>query len=96
MEEDCCCDMRGFLSFLVLKMISKQHMREEIRKRRGSKPSPGTVYPVVKFLVGNKLIEEIKSEGKVKKYRITKEGQNELRIATKKFVLIFCDLKGEF
>ena len=96
-----CCDMRGFLSFLVLKLISKKNMsgeeiREEIQKRRGSRPSPGTVYPVLKSLSGNGFIEEIKAGGKMKKYRLTRKGKKELEIATIKFCQIFYDLREDF
>jgi len=89
------------LSFLVLKLISKKSMsgeeiREEIKARKGSRPSPGTVYPVLKSLSENGFIEEIKSSGKVKKYRITKKGRKEIKNATKKFCMIFYDLKDEF
>jgi len=95
------CDMKGFLSFLVLKLISKRAMsgeeiRKEIQKRRGSRPSPGTIYPVLKSLSGNGFIEEIKNGGKMKKYRLTRNGKKELEIATTKFCQIFYDLRDDF
>lgn len=97
----CCCDMRGFLSFIVLRMIAKKKMsgeeiRKEIMKRKGSKPSPGTIYPVLKFLSESGFINEIKGGSKMKKYKITPSGRKELKSATKKFCEIFCDMKGEF
>ena len=96
-----CCDMRGFLSFIVLRLMSKKNMsgedlREELRKRRGSKPSPGTVYPVLKVLSKNGFIEEIPHNRKVKKYRLTNKGKQELKRATIKFCSIFYDMKDEF
>ena len=96
-----CCDMKGFLTFIVLKLISKRNMSgqgitQELKKRRGSKPSPGTVYPVLKSLSKSGFIEEIKGSTKVKKYRLTKKGQKELNAATKKFCQIFYDMKEEF
>ena len=96
-----CCDMKGFLSFIVLKLISRKDMsgeelREEIRIRKGSKPSPGTIYPVLKALSRSGLIQEIKSVGKIKKYKITKKGQREVATATKKFCEIFYDMKSDF
>ncbi|MBI2660597.1 PadR family transcriptional regulator [Candidatus Woesearchaeota archaeon] len=96
-----CCDMRGFLSFIVLRLISKKSMSghelsQEIKKRKGSKPSPGTIYPVLKALSENGFIEEIKDKGKIKKYRLTKKGKKELEIATVKFCQIFYDMKDEF
>ena len=93
--------MRGFLSFIVLKLLSKRQMsgedlRQELKKRKGSRPSPGTIYPVLKSLSESGFIEETKESGKGKKYRLTKKGQKELRAATKKFCAIFYDMKDEF
>ena len=95
------CDMKGFLSFIVLKLIGSKNMSgselmQELKKRRGSKPSPGTIYPVLKSLHESGFIEEIKNGKKSKKYRLTKRGKKELRIATKKFCLMFYDMKDEF
>ncbi len=96
-----CCDMRGFLTFTVLRLISKQHLsgediRKEFERRKGSKPSPGTIYPVLKILSENGWIEELPDSGKEKKYRITREGKKEVEQATKRFIAYFCDMKGEF
>jgi len=98
---DRCCDMRGFLSFLVLWLIGKKPMsgedlRQELEKRKGHKPSPGTIYPVLKYLQEYGWIEEIKDKGKAKKYRLTKSGEKELKDSTRKFVSIFCDMGNEF
>ena len=92
--------MRGFLTFIVLKLISKKNMsgeeiREEIKKRKGSRPSPGTIYPVLKSLNKTGFIEEVSSSGKMKIYRLTKKGKKELDIATRKFCEIFYDMKDE-
>ncbi len=96
-----CCDMRGFLSFIVLRLIRKKNMsgediRAEIKKRRGTKPSPGTIYPVLKALSESGFIQEVKNGGKEKKYKLTKRGKKELNVATKKFCQIFYDMKEEF
>ena len=96
-----CCNMKGFLSFIVLKLISKKQMsgddiRKEIAKRRGSKPSPGTIYPVLKSLSKNGFIKEIKDGGKTKMYKLTKKGRREVKLATRKFCMIFYDMKEEF
>lgn len=96
-----CCDMRGFLSFIVLRLISKKNMsgeeiRQEIKIRKGTKPSPGTIYPVLKALNESGFIEEIKDGGKTKKYRVTKRGKKELKLATQKFCEIFYDMGDEF
>ena len=100
-----CCDMKGFLTFTTLRLIGRKPMsgedlRRELEKRRGSKPSPGTIYPVLKELNQSSWIEEIQrgsnDSAKEKKYRITPKGRKELDAATKRFVLIFCDMKPEF
>ena len=96
-----CCDMRGFLSFIVLKLMSKKSMsgediRQELKKRKGSRPSPGTIYPVLKGLKKAKFIEELPAQGKTKKYKLTKKGKKELEIATRRFCQIFYDMKDEF
>ena len=95
------CDMRGFLSFLVLRLISKkplsgEELREEIRKRKGAKPSAGTIYPVLKGLSACGLIKEVGGKGRLKKYRITRKGKKELDDATERFIAIFYDMKEEF
>jgi DNA-binding PadR family transcriptional regulator len=96
-----CCSMKGFLNFIILRLISKKAMsgqtiRAEIGKRKGCAPSAGTIYPVLKFLKENALIEEKTKGGKEKKYTITERGKKELAISTKKFVALFCDMGEEF
>ncbi len=96
-----CCDLKGFLNFLILRLISKKNMsgeeiRRELEKRKGSKPSPGTIYPVLKTLKENKWIEEVKDNKKEKKYKITLKGKKELKNATRKFIALFFDVKEEF
>lgn len=93
---DKCCEMKGFLTFLVLRLIAKQPMsgddiREELAKRRGTKPSPGTIYPCLKHLVQEGLIEECDGCGKEKMYVLTKEGKQAVAAATKQFVRMFGD-----
>ncbi len=93
--------MRGFLEFLVLRMVSQrgisgEEIRQELEKRKGCKPSCGTVYPVLKCLKEKGLIREIADGKKIKKYTITKEGQKELKVAVKRFVALFYDMKEEF
>lgn len=93
--------MKGFLSFLVLRLISKKNMsgeeiRCELERRKGSRPSAGTIYPVLKYLKGNKWIEEVKDGGKEKKYRLTEQGRRTLKEANIRFVRMFYDVKEEF
>jgi len=54
-KNNCCCDMKGLLSFLVLYIVSKKPMHgqkiaKELKDRKGSIPSPGTIYPALKSL----------------------------------------------
>lgn len=91
-----CCDMRGFLSFLILFLLSKktmngQDLAKELERRRGDKPSPGTIYPALKALKEEDLIEE-KKEGRNIVYSLTSDGKESLRIAKKRFVRTFIDV----
>lgn len=88
-----CCYMKGFLSYLVLWNLRKKSMTgadlaNEMEKRKGSKPSPGTIYPILKELKDSGMIT---SEGG-KKYSLTKKGQNELKTACGTFFTIFYDV----
>jgi DNA-binding PadR family transcriptional regulator len=89
----CCCDMRGLLSFLILFLLSKkpmhgQELAEEIGRRKGAKPSPGTIYPALKNLKSMGLIKERK-EGKNIIYSLTEDGLIALRVAKEKFCRTF-------
>ena len=96
-----CCDMKGFLSFLVLHLIAKkpcsgEEIRQEMERRKGHKPSPGTIYPVLKTLSENGWIFEVDSPGKEKVYQITTKGKKEHEASLHRFVALFCDLGDEF
>jgi DNA-binding PadR family transcriptional regulator len=64
-----CCDMRGMLGFLILFLLSKksmhgQELADEIAKRKGEKPSPGTIYPALKSLRERDLLVAKKKKAK--------------------------------
>ena len=87
------CRMKGFLSFLILWIISKKEMTgaeitQELEKRRGHRPSPGTIYPVLKNLTEKKLIKA----DDTKKYSLTKKGEQELEMSINTFFDTFCDV----
>ena len=87
------CRMKGFLSFLVLWLISKKNMTgaeisQELEKRKGHIPSPGTIYPVLKYLTVNKLLKVDND----KKYSLTQKGKQELEIDLNSFFDTFCDI----
>src|SRR5690349_20075352 len=88
-----CCDMRGMLGFLILFLLSKKSMHgqalaDDITKRKGEKPSPGTIYPALKGLREAGFISEEK-EGKTIVYSLTARGESALRIAKRRFTRTF-------
>ena len=92
-EQVSCCDMRGMLSFLILFLLSKRNMHgqeiaDEIGKRKGARPSPGTIYPALKNLKEAGLIEENKV-GKTIVYCLTNEGKKVLKVSKQKFCRTF-------
>jgi DNA-binding PadR family transcriptional regulator len=91
--------MRGLLSFLILFLLSKKSMHgqeiaDEIGKRKGTKPSPGTIYPALKNLKEMGLIQEKKS-GKTVIYHLTKAGEKELVTAKQQFCQTFIDVLNQ-
>ena len=89
-----CCDMKGFLSYMILWMLSMKKMTGaeiagELEKRKGSRPSPGTIYPALKELKRKGLI----TSDKKKAYSLTRKGKKELKSACKSFCRIFYDMK---
>jgi len=92
------CDMRGYLSFLILwslnnKELSGNELAIELEKRKGCKPNPGTIYPVLKELKNKGLIKEMNGNSFYKKYSLTKEGKNELDRCREEFGKIFYDAR---
>jgi len=85
--------MRGMLSFLILFLLSKKPMHgseiaDEIGRRKGERPSPGTIYPALKSLKEAGLIKEQK-EGKTITYSLTDEGKAGLKGAKEHFCRTF-------
>ncbi|MBM3232912.1 PadR family transcriptional regulator [Candidatus Pacearchaeota archaeon] len=88
--------MRGMLSFLILFMLSKKSMHgkelaDELEKRKGDRPSPGTIYPALKTLKEEGLILEEKT-GKIITYQLTSQGKKVLSIAKERFCKAFMDV----
>ncbi|VVB78880.1 Transcriptional regulator PadR-like family protein [uncultured archaeon] len=93
----CNCELKGYLSYLVLWIISKKNMTgaeisKELEKRRGTKPSPGTIYPVLKELKDKGLIT---CDGN-KAYSLTYKGKTELKQSCSFFCKMFYDIKDMF
>lgn len=91
-----CCDMRGMLSFLILFLLSKkpmcgQEIADELEKRKGMRPSPGTIYPALKCLKEDSFVSE-KKEGKMIIYRLTSKGEDVFKNSRQIFCRIFRDV----
>ncbi|MFW9870419.1 MAG: PadR family transcriptional regulator, partial [Candidatus Thorarchaeota archaeon] len=91
-----CCDMRGFLTFQILweldrEELNGQQIAERIAKRRGTKPTPGTIYPALKELKKGKYIKGTK-DGRQIVYRLTEEGEKALLDASRYFIQAFGDI----
>jgi PadR family transcriptional regulator, regulatory protein PadR len=90
-----CCDMRGMLGFLILFLLSKEPMHgqalaDEIAKRKGEKPSPGTIYPALKNLrEAGFIMEEENKDGKTIVYSLTPRGEGALKISKRRFTRTF-------
>ncbi len=85
--------MKGYLSYLILWILNKKKMTgveiaQELEKRKGTKPSPGTIYPALKELKSKGLI----IADKKKTYSLTKKGEKELKSACSFFCTIFYDM----
>lgn len=87
-------DMKGFLSLLLLWMMRKKPMTgaaiaTELEKRKGTKPSPGTIYPALKELKKKGLV----TANKKKEYSLTKKGKAALEEGLNLFCSIFSDFE---
>lgn len=90
---------KGFLSFLILHELKYKDMygseiAERIGERRGSKPTPGTIYPAMKKLHRQGLVR-YSSEGKKKTYRLSERGKEELEKAYVDFSRYFYGMKKQ-
>ena len=99
-ERPNCCDMRGMLSFQTLWLLSKkpmngQEISKELGKRRGSKPTPGTIYPALKDLRINGSVK-MERKGRTTTYTLTKEGREGLEKACKYFCNTFGEIFQEY
>lgn len=95
-NEGNCCAMKGYLSFLILSLIDRtpcsgEDLSKEIEKRKGEKPSPGTIYPVLKHLKESGFLNEMK-QGKSIIYSLSSEGKSALTEAKKEFRKTFKDI----
>ena len=70
-----------------------QAIAKEIEKRKGYRPSPGTIYPALKMMREAGLVKEMK-EGKQIIYELTSEGKKVLAGAKKEFCKMFIGIYG--
>ena len=68
--------------------MTGSEIAEELEKRKGNRLSPGTIYPVLKFLKNHDLI----SMDDDKRYSLTKNGEKELKMNLNMFFDTFYDL----
>lgn len=70
-----------------------QEIADELERRKGVRPSPGTIYPALKALKESGLIEEEK-DGKNLVYHLTDAGKKEFKDARVRFCRTFTDVFG--
>ncbi len=92
-------EFKGFLSFLILHEVSYRSLAGEdlakrIGARKGTKLTPGTIYPALKNLRKKKLVK-YKKYGRRKVYALTNEGEKELEKQYKFFSQYFYGLKKQ-
>jgi len=68
-----------------------QELAEEISKRRGERPNPGTIYPALKDLQKRGLIH-VRSEGRKTIYQLTSQGQSGVIVASEYFCRVFGEI----
>ncbi len=74
--------LRGFLRIVVLKALgdgpkSGYSLMKFVEEKVGSKPSPGSMYPLLETLSKEGLVE-VKGVGRTKEYKLTVEGRHKL------------------
>jgi len=87
------CRSKGFLSFLILWLVSRKsrtgaEIALELEKRKGKKPSPGTIYPVLKNMKERQLL----SIDENKRYTLTEKGKKSLEAHLDSFIRTFYDI----
>ena len=106
MKEKCCeetpdcCDMRGMLSFYIMWLLSKkpmngQEISRELGKRKGTRPTPGTIYPALKELKTKKLVK-MERKGRKTIYTLSEKGRKGLEKACRYFCSAYGEIFREF
>ncbi len=95
-----CCDMRGMLSFYILWLLSKKPMNgqdisKELGRRKGTKPTAGTIYPALKELRKRGLVE-MERRGRTTTYTLSDEGRRGIEKACKYFCCVFDEIFQQY
>lgn len=90
--------LKGFLAFQILhelrgKQLCGDELAEVIGHKKGSKLTPGTIYPALKFLRKQKLVQQ-KIQGRKKLYYLTPEGEAEYKALEHQFKKMFKTIFG--
>lgn len=75
--------------------MNGQKIAEELEKRRGTKPTAGTIYPALKALRKKRLVE-MKKKGKKTIYSLSEKGRKGLEDACKYFCSAFGEIFQEY
>lgn len=88
--------LRGFLNIVVLKALAQgpksgYALMKYIKEKIGSKPSPGSMYPLLNHLTKNGVIE-CKGVGRTKEYKLTMQGKHKLEAVEEKRNECMCNV----
>ena len=75
--------------------MNGQKIAEELEKRRGTKPTAGTIYPALKALRKKGLVK-MEKKGKTTIYRLSKAGRKGLDDACQYFCSAFGEIFQEY
>ena len=92
--------MRGYLSFTIMWILRKremygQELAGELERMRGTKPNSGTLYPALKELERQGMIETRK-EGRKKIYKLTEAGHTGAIEACEYFFTVYGAMFREY
>ncbi len=74
--------------------MNGQEISEELGKRRGTKPTAGTIYPALKELRKKGLLE-MERKGRTTTYTLTMSGREEMEKACRYFCSAFGEIVHE-
>lgn len=90
-------EIKGFLSFFILHELDRKNLSGDelaglVGERRGSVLTPGTIYPALKRLRRQKLVQ-YRRKGRKKIYFLTDTGRYEIKALYSVFSDFFSGLK---